>query len=176
MEDFSGLWFDCETVEGTTYEEQCACEKQCANFLVPFNTYSPEVLENFRVGRLVNADDEICLLREKHTAYLLTGINAALPSGFVSLDASRPWICYWILHALYLLEKEPIHLYPRVIATLQSMSQPQSNFPLHSVLSSSPSDTDEKTNGILFSYVLSYLTLSAPMSYTPTCISHVTQT
>ena len=148
MEDFSGLWFDCEAVEGTTYAEQCACEKQCANFLVPFNTYSPEVLENFRVGRLVNADDEICLLRDKHTAYLLAGISAALPSGFVSLDASRPWICYWILHALHLLEKEPVHLYQRVIATLQAMSQPQPSSPLHSVLSCSPSASDEKTDGI----------------------------
>ena len=57
-------------------------------------------------------------------------------------------ICYWILHALYLLEKEPIHLYPRVIATLKSMSQPQPSFLLHSVLSSSPSDTDDKADGM----------------------------
>jgi protein farnesyltransferase subunit beta len=25
-------------------------------------------------------------------------------TGFISLDASRPWICYWVLHSLALLQ------------------------------------------------------------------------
>jgi protein farnesyltransferase subunit beta len=28
-------------------------------------------------------------------------------AGFISLDASRPWICYWILHGLALLQAPP---------------------------------------------------------------------
>ena len=41
------------------------------------------------------------------------------------LPLSRPWILYWVLHALYLLDKEPTHLYPQVIETLQSMQKPE---------------------------------------------------
>lgn len=28
-------------------------------------------------------------------------------SGYQSLDASRPWLCYWILHGLDLLDAFP---------------------------------------------------------------------
>ena len=43
------------------------------------------------------------------------------------LFRSRPWICYWILHALYLLDREPVHLYPRVVASIKAMK----SRPLH---------------------------------------------
>jgi protein farnesyltransferase subunit beta len=146
---FESLWFECEEVEGPTYAEQCACERQCANFLVPFSTYSPEVLEKFRAGALVNADNEIRLLRDKHAEYLTAGLSKDLVPGFVSLDASRPWICYWILHALYLLDKEPVHLYPRVIATLASFQQPQPHWVLselrHKDVASSSSSSSSTT-------------------------------
>lgn len=36
-------------------------------------------------------------------AAVLQGGLGQLPGGFVSLDASRPWICYWVLHGLALL-------------------------------------------------------------------------
>ena len=42
------------------------------------------------------------LHRREHVAYLTAGLGN-LSAGFVSLDASRPWICYWIVHALELL-------------------------------------------------------------------------
>lgn len=40
--------------------------------------------------------------RSAHVRYLHSGLQR-LPSGYVSLDASRPWICYWILQSLALL-------------------------------------------------------------------------
>jgi len=43
------------------------------------------------------------LLRRQHVQYLHTGLGA-LPNGFVALDAGRPWICYWVVHALALLD------------------------------------------------------------------------
>jgi hypothetical protein len=43
------------------------------------------------------------LTREAHVAYLHTGLKD-LPAGFIALDASRPWIAYWVLHALALLD------------------------------------------------------------------------
>eukprot|EP01101_Sappina_pedata_P009941 TRINITY_DN6145_c0_g1_i1.p1 TRINITY_DN6145_c0_g1~~TRINITY_DN6145_c0_g1_i1.p1 ORF type:complete len:378 (+),score=91.13 TRINITY_DN6145_c0_g1_i1:1-1134(+) len=42
------------------------------------------------------------LKRELTIAYLLKGLYK-LSSGYQSLDASRPWICYWITHSLTIL-------------------------------------------------------------------------
>lgn len=43
------------------------------------------------------------LAKEKHIPYL-KGILGKLPSGFAGLDASRPWLLYWSLLALSLME------------------------------------------------------------------------
>uniref|UniRef100_A0A131YYF3 Protein farnesyltransferase subunit beta n=1 Tax=Rhipicephalus appendiculatus TaxID=34631 RepID=A0A131YYF3_RHIAP len=43
------------------------------------------------------------LQREQHIAYLMKGLSY-LPKAYQDLDASRPWLCYWILHSLELLE------------------------------------------------------------------------
>ena len=48
-------------------------------------------------------EEMLLLLRDRHTRYLQGGLGQ-LPGGFVSLDASRPWICYWVLHGLALLQ------------------------------------------------------------------------
>ncbi|CAG8558918.1 9604_t:CDS:10 [Ambispora leptoticha] len=45
---------------------------------------------------------ELKLEREKHIKFLERGLTR-LSGGFVSLDASKPWIAYWILHSLDLL-------------------------------------------------------------------------
>jgi protein farnesyltransferase subunit beta len=44
------------------------------------------------------------LLTEKHKSYLERGYEQ-LSSSFTSLDASRPWIIYWITHSLDLLSE-----------------------------------------------------------------------
>ncbi|KAK8783654.1 hypothetical protein V5799_009983 [Amblyomma americanum] len=43
------------------------------------------------------------LQRERHVAFLMKGLSH-LPQGYQDLDASRPWLCYWILHAIELLD------------------------------------------------------------------------
>jgi protein farnesyltransferase subunit beta len=118
MEDFTGLWYDCEDRVTDTSAEQCACERECAAFLNPMSKYSGETLEKLQNEELVNYNKEIRLLRSKHALYLTAGLQG-LSAGFISLDASRPWICYWIIHALYLLDREPTFFYPRVISTLK---------------------------------------------------------
>ena len=40
--------------------------------------------------------------RPEHIAYLLAGLGS-LSSAYSSLDASRPWLCYWILHSIEVL-------------------------------------------------------------------------
>ncbi|GKV37313.1 hypothetical protein SLEP1_g45355 [Rubroshorea leprosula] len=42
------------------------------------------------------------LQRDKHVEYLTGGLRL-LPPSFCSLDANRPWLCYWILHSIALL-------------------------------------------------------------------------
>jgi len=44
----------------------------------------------------------VCLRRRDHVRYLYMGLDH-LPSGYASLDASRPWVVYWITHSLELL-------------------------------------------------------------------------
>jgi protein farnesyltransferase subunit beta len=128
MEDFAGLWFDCESDdESITAMEQCTCERQCSSFLAPFSVYTTKELEKFREGGLINEENQIRLLRRMHSLYLVNGL-VNLSSGFVSLDASRPWLCYWILHALYLLDKEPTYLYDRIVSTLAYMQNIDGGF------------------------------------------------
>ncbi|XP_052768995.1 protein farnesyltransferase subunit beta-like isoform X2 [Mya arenaria] len=54
--------------------------------------------------------DHECILpvldREMHSAFLQKGLSN-LSSSYECLDASRPWLCYWILHSLELLD-EPL--------------------------------------------------------------------
>jgi protein farnesyltransferase subunit beta len=45
----------------------------------------------------------IRLLRSSHISYLLNALSNPLSRGFVSLDASHPWMVYWCLHSLDLL-------------------------------------------------------------------------
>jgi hypothetical protein len=43
-------------------------------------------MQRFKKKKLINEEDEICLLRDTHTEYLSTGLYK-LGAGFVSLDA-----------------------------------------------------------------------------------------
>lgn len=64
------------------------------------------VLQLFRdyldVGALSDDDPALILTRKQHAKYLRAGLGE-LPAGFIALDASRTWICYWVAHALALL-------------------------------------------------------------------------
>jgi len=55
------------------------------------------------VHRVHTGEEALVLSRERHVRYAGAGLGR-LPSGFASLDASRPWICYWVLHSLALLD------------------------------------------------------------------------
>jgi len=77
-----------------TWEDQRALEvKVQALYKDLFELSTPEEREAVLV-----------LLRDKHARYLKGGLGK-LPAGFAALDASRPWLCYWIVHGLALLGK-----------------------------------------------------------------------
>ena len=121
MEDFDHLWHDHEMVHTTTSEEQGECERECSMFLRPIHQYSRKVLKRLKEDiHLINEDNELCLMREAHTAFLAGGLEG-LRGGFVSLDSSKPWILYWITHALHLLHADPHHLSSRIVSTLSHM-------------------------------------------------------
>jgi len=54
-------------------------------------------------ARQIESEEQVSLNREQHVRYLQQGLKR-LPQAFSSLEASRPWILYWITHSLALLE------------------------------------------------------------------------
>jgi len=82
---------------------------------VPNSNYDegPQILvldESVDQPTFSERDDEsfqIRLLRDKHREYLTRALTKPLHPNYVSLDASRPWIIYWTLHSLDLLDELP---------------------------------------------------------------------
>ncbi|KAF9171681.1 hypothetical protein BGX21_009152 [Mortierella sp. AD011] len=61
------------------------------------------------------------LRKLRHVKYLLGAVDS-LASYWSALDASKPWLCYWIIHSLDLLGyKIPDHFAQRAISTLKHM-------------------------------------------------------
>lgn len=53
-------------------------------------------------SQVTDSSPPLRLLRQEHIEYLHEGLGE-LPAGYASLDAGRPWICFWIIHSLRLL-------------------------------------------------------------------------
>ncbi|KAJ3161798.1 hypothetical protein HDU86_006569 [Geranomyces michiganensis] len=66
--------------------------------------------------------------RDSHVKYVKKNFDS-LPSYFVSLDASKPWLVYWTLHALDLLGSSIApETAARAIATLAACQDPEGGF------------------------------------------------
>ncbi|KAI8593264.1 terpenoid cyclases/protein prenyltransferase alpha-alpha toroid [Geranomyces variabilis] len=66
--------------------------------------------------------------RAAHVKYIQKNLFS-LPSYFISLDASKPWLVYWALHALDLLGTPiPPDTAARAIATLAACQDPEGGF------------------------------------------------
>ncbi|CAG2181776.1 unnamed protein product, partial [Oppiella nova] len=55
-------------------------------------------------GIVENDNQAPHLLRDKHQKYLIRGLSQPLHQSFQCLDASRPWLTYWITHSLAILD------------------------------------------------------------------------
>lgn len=75
-----------------TTTEQAALEQRVRQFYKQFAALPPS-----------ERQDHLALRRGAHAAYVAQGLSQ-LPGSFVTLDASRPWIVYWIVHSLALLQ------------------------------------------------------------------------
>lgn len=114
------VWFDDEGCETTTSKEQQECETKCSDFFISVQEYTKSTRGEMRKSGLLGPNDEFRLFREKHAKYLKSNLGD-LSQGFSCLDSSRPWMIYWICHALFLLDEEPVDRYDDVIETLNSM-------------------------------------------------------
>ena len=90
MADLS-LGFSDEGVSSRTSTEQLGAEEACQTAYEEWMTAKGAIDRN-----------NVVFYRAEHAAYLMAGLGD-LASGYVSLDASRPWLCYWIVHSLELL-------------------------------------------------------------------------
>jgi protein farnesyltransferase subunit beta len=89
--------FFCEACSSTPVEKECN------------TSYEQAKVEN-KVADCFNAflsvSPRISLFSDNTIHFLKKGLST-LSGSYSSLDASRPWICYWILHALELLGSPP---------------------------------------------------------------------
>ena len=71
-------------------------------------TPSTEILEKtYRACEPFLSQPTPPLAKELHASYLTKlGLMAKFPRAFVSLDASRPWMMYWVLCALKILGED----------------------------------------------------------------------
>ncbi|KAM0790563.1 hypothetical protein ACM66B_004432 [Microbotryomycetes sp. NB124-2] len=61
------------------------------------------------------------LHRSEHVSFLLSFLKDKLHPAFTALDASRPWLLYWCVHSLALLDRQlDEQAQNRVVATLDS--------------------------------------------------------
>lgn len=112
-----GLRAKGDGLDSKSLADQDECEQSCSLFFFPLEMLPVD--QQLQLQELGFASDELQprLMRDKHAAYLQRGLTQ-LPPGFVSLDASRPWIIYWILHGLELLDALPQDKFSQAIGTL----------------------------------------------------------
>ncbi|TMW57612.1 hypothetical protein Poli38472_003537 [Pythium oligandrum] len=89
-----------------TLLDQQECEQSCGMFFFPLDMLPLDQQLQLQEHGFTNTSLEPRLMREKHVSYLTRSLPR-FAAGFVSLDASRPWIAYWILHSLELLDAMP---------------------------------------------------------------------
>ncbi|KAG1143314.1 hypothetical protein G6F37_007069 [Rhizopus arrhizus] len=72
--------------------------------------------------------EEIRLRKERHITYLIKGLEGLGQWGSV-LDASKPWLVYWIVHSLDLLEyKFTPDITERLVSTIKHWQLPSGGF------------------------------------------------
>lgn len=91
---------------------QTSTENECQPFFIHIPSLDQSSKTDLvRLGMLKEENGEISpiiqLLREKHVKYANRPYTLPLPGSYISLDSSKPWIIYWTLHSLDLLDALP---------------------------------------------------------------------
>lgn len=84
------------------------------------------ILEEFKEN---GPEEKAILKRDLHKAYLLRAIDRIHPA-YTALDASKPWMVFWIVHALNLLGeiRLPKDIEEKAILTLRACQHPDGGF------------------------------------------------
>ena len=92
-----------QETESTRVQQET--ENEVSPYFVDLTNLQNDQLDHLReTGLMSTSDLQIQLLREKHIEYLSQVWRRSLKMGFVTLDASRPWMLYWCLHGVDLLD------------------------------------------------------------------------
>ncbi|KAL8592586.1 hypothetical protein ACOMHN_026516 [Nucella lapillus] len=113
QDGFDKLHFDDENIRTASTTEQEEVEASCAKAYASFR------------NKLDIFPDIPLLERNNHKEFLLKGLKN-LSGSYECLDASRPWICYWILHSLDLLEYQLSEEHALSVAEFLGRCQPPS--------------------------------------------------
>lgn len=101
-----GPRMDC-LLDSETTENQEDAERECQPFFVDLEGLQESEVAHLRQRGLMSMENrEVCLLYNQHSEYLRRAFGI-LPSSFVSLDSSRPWMLYWTLHGCDMLGDLP---------------------------------------------------------------------
>lgn len=100
----------------SSLHEQVALEERVLRLYRQLQNSLPEQLQ-----------ERLRLRREAHEAYVGQGLSN-LPGGYIGLDASRPWLIFWIVHTLTLLEVPMQVPSSAVIAFLARCQDPTGGF------------------------------------------------
>jgi hypothetical protein len=88
----------CDLLKTVSSTTQDLTVQECLPFLLG-SEHPQQSSYDFNAHGVPNLD------RKAHVAFL-NGSLGELPSGFVSIDASRPWMLYWALAGLHLLGED----------------------------------------------------------------------
>ncbi|KAH8051775.1 prenyltransferase [Aureococcus anophagefferens] len=113
--------------ESLTLYEQEECEVACAKYLMDFEGIRDEQAARMESAGMLDDRRRPRLMRERHVAYLMKGLGG-LGGSYVALDASRPWLCYWILHGMDLLDALPEEKIDDCVATLAKCRSPTGGY------------------------------------------------
>ena len=113
--------------ESLTLYEQEECEVACAKYLMDFEGISDEQAARMESAGMLDDRRRPRLMRERHVAYLMKGLGG-LGGSYVALDASRPWLCYWVLHGMDLLDALPEEKIDDCVATLARCRSPTGGY------------------------------------------------
>ncbi|CAF4908296.1 unnamed protein product, partial [Rotaria sp. Silwood1] len=80
--------------DSVTNTEQADCEQAVE-----------KLFQDFLKQKSISGLKGPTLHRDKHVTFLLKGLRH-LSRTYESLDASRPWLIYWITQSLYLLDEQ----------------------------------------------------------------------
>ncbi|KAL3475651.1 terpenoid cyclases/protein prenyltransferase alpha-alpha toroid [Aspergillus californicus] len=116
------LFTDRPVIRDALITETTELQDETVNKCLPFLNGSHDNLK----GPL-NRHGVPPLKRDEHIAYLYDSLED-YPSGFVVLDASRPWMVYWALTGLSLLGQDVTRFRERTISTFAPMQNPTGGF------------------------------------------------